>query len=298
MFRTVVVRLILPLTDESMLSAWQTRSRPVTLPDEALDALIRVLDAIRHSEGLSRTEVAHRTGLSRAVVAQRVGELSSAASSPMGPWPEPRRASPATPRPQRRCRSPPRGRSRRDERQYRPDRPGRHDPRASTEPSDIGDGPEAILSLVETRLTSSSALIRDSLWASASAGASRVPDGLTGLAADHAGLGRPCHPRTLRARVTAPPCGWDNDVNVMALGEWRSGVAAGHANVTFVSIGTGIGAGLTSTASSTAARRARRATSATSRSWTIHRSFAWCGHRLPRGRRGGARPDRDRDGRS
>ena len=38
----------------------------------------------------------------------------------------------------------------------------------------------------------------------------------------------------------------DNDVNVLALGEWRSGVAAGHANVVVVKIGTGIGAGIIS----------------------------------------------------
>jgi glucokinase-like ROK family protein len=38
----------------------------------------------------------------------------------------------------------------------------------------------------------------------------------------------------------------DNDVNVMALGEWRHGVARGHANVVFVKLGTGIGAGLIS----------------------------------------------------
>ena len=36
----------------------------------------------------------------------------------------------------------------------------------------------------------------------------------------------------------------DNDVNVLALGEWRSGVAAGHDDVVFVKIGTGIGAGI------------------------------------------------------
>ena len=38
----------------------------------------------------------------------------------------------------------------------------------------------------------------------------------------------------------------DNDVNVLALGEWRSGVAAGHDDVVVVKIGTGIGAGIIS----------------------------------------------------
>jgi glucokinase-like ROK family protein len=38
----------------------------------------------------------------------------------------------------------------------------------------------------------------------------------------------------------------DNDVNVLALGEWRSGVAMGHDNVVVVKVGTGIGAGIVS----------------------------------------------------
>ena len=47
------------------------------------------------------------------------------------------------------------------------------------------------------------------------------------------------------ARYQAPV--WvDNDVNVLALGESRSGVAAGHDNVVVVKIGTGIGAGIIS----------------------------------------------------
>jgi glucokinase-like ROK family protein len=47
------------------------------------------------------------------------------------------------------------------------------------------------------------------------------------------------------ARYGAPV--WvDNDVNVLALGEWRSGIAQGHDNVVVVKIGTGIGAGIIS----------------------------------------------------
>ena len=38
----------------------------------------------------------------------------------------------------------------------------------------------------------------------------------------------------------------DNDVNVMALGELRGGLATGHRDVVFVKIGTGIGAGVVS----------------------------------------------------
>ena len=47
------------------------------------------------------------------------------------------------------------------------------------------------------------------------------------------------------ARYDAPV--WvDNDVNLLAMGEWRSGVAAGHDNVVVVKVGTGIGAGIIS----------------------------------------------------
>jgi len=47
------------------------------------------------------------------------------------------------------------------------------------------------------------------------------------------------------ARFDAPV--WvDNDVNVLALGEWRSGIAQGHDNVVVIKIGTGIGAGIIS----------------------------------------------------
>jgi glucokinase-like ROK family protein len=38
----------------------------------------------------------------------------------------------------------------------------------------------------------------------------------------------------------------DNDVNLLALGEWRSGIAAGHDQVVVLKIGTGIGAGIIS----------------------------------------------------
>jgi glucokinase-like ROK family protein len=53
----------------------------------------------------------------------------------------------------------------------------------------------------------------------------------------------------IRARLTARyrvETWVDNDANVMALGEWRHGVAQGHRNVIFVKIGSGIGAGLIS----------------------------------------------------
>jgi len=45
------------------------------LPDEALDALVLVLDEIRLGRSRSRSELVERTELGRAIVAQRVGEL-------------------------------------------------------------------------------------------------------------------------------------------------------------------------------------------------------------------------------
>src|SRR6185312_1116471 len=36
------------------------------------------------------------------------------------------------------------------------------------------------------------------------------------------------------------------DVNLLAMGEWRSGIAAGHDNVVVIKVGTGIGAGIIS----------------------------------------------------
>jgi glucokinase-like ROK family protein len=56
--------------------------------------------------------------------------------------------------------------------------------------------------------------------------------------------GYPIRPRF--AEAYDAPVWVDNDVNVLALGEWRSGIAEGHDNVVFVKIGTGIGAGLIS----------------------------------------------------
>lgn len=118
------------------------------------------------------------------------------------------------------------------------------------EPADIAHGPEAILGRVEQLL----ARLRRKH------GAGTGP--LRGV-----GVGVPGPVEFRSGRPVAPPImpGWDrypirdrfaerfgaptwvdNDVNVLALGEWRYGVARGHDNVIFVKIGTGIGAGLIS----------------------------------------------------
>ena len=96
------------------------------------------------------------------------------------------------------------------------------------------------------------------------------------------------------ARYGAPV--WvDNDVNLLALGEWRSGIAAGHDNVVVVKIGTGIGAGIISErpAPSRRAGQRRRRRPHPGRRRRVGR-LPLRQRRLPRGarRRRGARPGR------
>ena len=50
------------------------RTAHAALPDEALDALVSVLDEVRLGRSSSRPELVAHTGLGRAIVAQRVGE--------------------------------------------------------------------------------------------------------------------------------------------------------------------------------------------------------------------------------
>jgi glucokinase-like ROK family protein len=114
------------------------------------------------------------------------------------------------------------------------------------EPADIADGPDVVLDRVE-------ALFADCLRGV------DAPGQLWGI-----GIGVPGPVEFESGRAVAPPImpGWDrhpvrdrfasygvpvwvdNDVNVMALGEVRAGVAAGEDNVVFVKVGTGIGAGI------------------------------------------------------
>jgi glucokinase-like ROK family protein len=221
------------------------------LPDESLDALVVVLDEIRRGRSRSRAEVADRTGLGRSIVAQRVGELVDrglVAESEPG--------------------------------QSTGGRPPRHlvfrasaghvlvaDLGATSidvavtdlagrilghyaEPADIAAGPESILGRVEDLFGELRRTVRggqDSIWG--------VGVGVPGPVEFRSGRpisppimpgwdGYPVRDR-LAERYNAPA--WiDNDVNVLALGEWRSGIAEGHDNAVFVKIGTGIGAGIIS----------------------------------------------------
>ena len=219
------------------------------LPDEALDALVTVLDEIRFGRSRSRSELVERTGLGRAIVAQRVGELIERGLVTEG------EVGPSTGgRPPRRL-------------TFRAD--GGHvlvadlgatsiDVAVTTldgrilahhgEPARIEDGPEACLGRVDMLFES---LLRTT---------ERLPGRLWGVGIAVPGpvefqTGRPIAPPIMpgwdgypirerfAARYRAPV--WvDNDVNVLALGEWRSGIAAGHNNVVVVKIGTGIGAGI------------------------------------------------------
>lgn len=212
------------------------------------DATWLVLEALRRGDARSRSDVAERTGLGRAVIAQRLGEL---------------------------------GRSRlvteegigkstggRPPRHLRFNASAGHILAADlgatsidvavsdldgrilahrSEPADVADGPETVLRRVESLLDEATQAVN-------------VPGERFGV-----GIGVPGPVEFESGRPVAPPImpGWDdypirerledrfeapawvdNDVNVMALGEWRAGVARSHDNVMFVKIGSGIGAGL------------------------------------------------------
>ena len=221
------------------------------LPDESLDALVAVLDEVRLGRSRSRSELVARTGLGRAIVSQRVGELLERGLVVEGD------VGPSTGgRPPRQLR-------------FRAgaghvlvadlgatsidvavtDLDGRilghHD-----EPALIEAGPEVCLGRVDELfdlLLRTTHAIPGQLWG--------IGIGVPGPVEFQAG--RPISPPIMpgwdgypiRERFTsryAAPVWVDNDVNVLALGEQRSGVAAGHDDVVVVKIGTGIGAGIIS----------------------------------------------------
>lgn len=221
------------------------------IPGEALDALVTVLDEIRLSGSRSRSEIAERTGLSRSVVAQRVGELLDRGLIMEG------KTGPST------GGRPPRQLTFRADAGYVlvADLGATSIDVAVTtldgtilghrdEPSSIAAGPETCLARVDElfrQLSETTLGLPDRLWG--------VGVGLPGPVEFK--TGRPISPPIMpgwdgfpvreyfSARYNAPV--WvDNDVNIFALGEWRSGVAAGHDNVVVIKVGTGIGAGIVS----------------------------------------------------
>ena len=219
------------------------------MPEESLDAIVAILELVRRGRAHSRTEIVERTGLSRAIVTQRVNELlargfvfETAAPSTGG-------------RPPRQL-------------EFRAD--AGHtlvaDIGATSidvaladasgrllahhgEPADVAAGPVIVLGRVEA--------LFDRLLAE-----SQPPGPLWGL-----GIGLPGPVEFRTGHPASPPImpGWDgypvrehfterhgvpvwvdNDVNIMALGEWRRGAARGHRNLIFVKVGTGIGSGIIS----------------------------------------------------
>jgi glucokinase-like ROK family protein len=216
-----------------------------------LDAsLVDVLDAIRLGGAGSRHEIGQLTGLGRNVVTQRVGELIAAglvADRGLGRSTGGR---------------PPRQLSFRAQAGHLlvgfigatsldvavVDAQAGISARRS-EPIEIADGPDVVLRRLEA--------LFDEVRA----------DGRPAGALWGVGIGLPGPVEFSTGRPVAPPImpGWDrypvrdrisrrfhvpvwvdNDVNLLALGEWRHGEALGHRNVIFVKIGTGIGAGLIS----------------------------------------------------
>jgi glucokinase-like ROK family protein len=223
------------------------KQRPV--PEESLDAIVAILELVRRGRAHSRSELIERTGLSRAIVTQRVNELlargflvESVAPSTGG--------------------RPPRQLEFRANAGYvlvadigatsidvaTADATGRIIDRIG-ETADVARGPDVVLGRVE-------ALFERLLQETA------TPGELWGL-----GIGVPGPVEFRTGHAISPPImpGWegypvrerfserygvpvwvDNDVNIMALGEWRDGIANGHRNFIFVKVGTGIGSGIVS----------------------------------------------------
>jgi glucokinase-like ROK family protein len=219
--------------------------------DDVVDALAMILNDVRSGGSRSRAELVTRTGLTRGVVAQRVGELIDlglVAENEVGPSTGGR---------------PPRRVTFRAEAGHLlvadlgatsidvavTDLDGRilgH----RDEPADVSAGPEPSLQRIEELFDQLTDATRD------------LPGPLWGI-----GIGVPGPVEFRSGRPVSPPImpGWDgypvrerfakrygapvwvdNDVNILALGEWRSGIAVGHDNVVVVKVGTGIGAGIIS----------------------------------------------------
>ena len=219
--------------------------------DEAMDGRVEVLDLVRFGRATTSPELIRHSGLGRTVVVQRVTQLLESGLLSEGNY------APST--------------------GGRPARALKFRAQAGSiltvdlgatslavgiadlagslaasceEPCDIADGPEAVLARAEE--------LADELLAARPAGGPPV----WGL-----GIGLPGPVEYAYGRPIAPPImpGWDgypvrdrlarrydvpvwvdNDVNLMALGELRLGLARGERDVVHVKIGTGIGAGLIS----------------------------------------------------
>jgi glucokinase-like ROK family protein len=222
-----------------------------TLADDQLDALVAILDLVRSGAVHTRPGLGRGTGLGRTVITQRVAQLIDS-----GLLEEAALAASTGGRPARELR-------------FRAeagnllvadlgatsigvgvtDLAGRVR-REHEEEADVADGPDAVLGRVEE--------LFDTLLATRPPGEPPI----WGI-----GIGVPGPVEYATGRPVAPPImpGWDNypvrdrladryqvpawvdnDVNLMALGELRAGVARGLHDIVFLKIGSGIGAGLVS----------------------------------------------------
>ena len=240
-------------SDEHPSSGAELAAAPefAPVPEESVDALITVLDEIRLAGSRSRSEISGHTGLSRSVVSQRVNELIERGLIVEGT------TGPSTGgRPPRQL-------------EFRADAgyvlvadigASSLDVAVTTldgeilahrdEPLDIASGPVACLDRADRlfrQLGETTLNLPPRLWG--------VGVGLPGPVEFRTGLpiAPPIMPgwdgfpvRDFFASRYEAPVWVDNDVNIYALGEWRSGVAAGHDNVVVIKVGTGIGAGIIS----------------------------------------------------
>lgn len=219
--------------------------------DEHLDSLVTVLDLIRARKVTTKPQLQRASGYGRAVVTQRVSQLIDCGILEEG------RLGPST--------------GGRAPRELRLRAGAGHVLVAALgatsigtavadlsgtlltyheEPNDVAIGPERTLGRVEDLL--------DKMLAARSPAAPRVWGVGIGLPAPvEFGAGRPVSPpimpgwdrypvgQRLSSRYQAPS--WvDNDVNLMALGELRAGLAQDQKDVVYIKIGSGIGAGLIS----------------------------------------------------
>jgi glucokinase-like ROK family protein len=223
-------------------------TRSITPADDRFQGLASVIDHVRTHGPTSRASLVHATGFSRAVITQRVAELIDHGLLVDG------ELGPSTG-----GRAPRLFRFRADAGHLLVADLGATSVHVALadlcgtiltdvqEPCDIAAGPEKVLGRVEE------------LFVQSLVSANPRPDSLWGI-----GIGLPGPVEFDSGRPVSPPImpGWDrfavrerfakynvpvwvdNDVNIMALGERRAGIAKGHDNVVFIKIGTGIGAGI------------------------------------------------------
>lgn len=227
-----------------------TKNSNVALVGEQIGSLVAVLNAVRSGQALTRPQVVRVTGLGRNVVSQRVEYLLDSGLLEEGPT-----------GPSQGGRAPRQLAFKATAGQVLvaelgatslgvalTDLDGRI-VSAVEEPGDINNGPEVILKRV--------AQLFDELLESHD-GSPR----LWGI-----GIGLPGPVEFATGKPVVPPImpGWhgydvraffqgkfsapvwaDNEVNLMALGEFRDGLAQDHSEIVYVKVGTGIGAGLIS----------------------------------------------------